>query len=85
MPRELTQGERHDLDNRFNHHPPPSSDVAATYEANRRTLREATKETLQRIPYPSREASVFITKMEEAMFWANAAVAREPGTRTPAP
>ena len=46
-----------------------------TLEMVRQMLRGVTQTILDKIP-DSRETSLFVTKMEEAMFWANAAVAR---------
>lgn len=69
----LTQVELH---KRFDHHPPSSEAVGVSHGLVRQIMREATSAILQNIPADSREASVFVTKMEEAMFWANAAIAR---------
>jgi hypothetical protein len=41
----------------------------------RRILLTATEDLVDLMP-PGREASLAATKMEEAMFWANAAIAR---------
>ena len=45
----------------------------------RRTYAEAARELCLRLP-PSRERSIALTKLEEAMFWTSAAAAREHGT-----
>lgn len=72
------QGSHEDLENRFRHHTPePGDGKAEKYGANRAELLAVAKSIGDRIP-GSRERSVFFTKLEEAMFWANAAVARNP-------
>ena len=67
-----------DLDMRFNHHAPPNEAVAGLHGLVRQTLREAAASVLSCTP-AGREQAVFLTKLEEAMFWANAAIARNPG------
>lgn len=64
-----------DLERRFLHHPPTSPGVAQTHEVLRMTfLRVA--QVVQALP-ESRERSTALTKLEEGLFWANAAVARQ--------
>jgi hypothetical protein len=46
------------------------------HETIRATLLEASEKIVVVTGPPSREQSLAITKLEEAMFWANAAVAR---------
>lgn len=65
----------YDLDNRFDYHRPTDS------LANRhQVVRDATKQLAQTfvdmLP-EGREKSLAITKLEEAMFWGNAAIARQ--------
>jgi hypothetical protein len=72
MAQPVSQGE---LNNRFDYHPPRTNEVAAAHEE----IREASRhfaETLLQLTYSSREQSLALTKIEEAMFWANAAIAR---------
>lgn len=64
-----------DVDHRFNYHPPRNEEEVGRHENVRSELKWATKNVLEGLP-PSREASLFVTKMEEAMMWANAAIAR---------
>lgn len=64
-----------DLTNRFMYHKPPNNSVANKYEDVRFKLFAVVKEILELTP-ESRESALFVTKMEEAMFWANAAIAR---------
>lgn len=67
---------REDLDNRFGYHRPGPQQVAQ-HEQIRTTARELA-ELLTDICPPSRELSLAIGACEEAMMWANAAIAREP-------
>lgn len=64
-----------DLENRFNHHPPTSGMIETKFSTLRACL-ENTAKAVVRITPPGREQATAITKLEEAMFWANAAVAR---------
>ena len=63
-----------DFDNRFNYHRPD----ATTQEAHQfvRNAARAAAEEFDRLLVESREKSLALTKLEEAMFWANAALAR---------
>lgn len=63
-----------DLDNRFTYHAPKPGQ-ADTYT----TLRDAAKvlaEHIVRVTPESREQSLAITSLEDAIFWANAGIAR---------
>lgn len=64
-----------DLDNRFKFHTAISSEQNAKYDSIR-ALVKVTAEAYNEICPDSREKSLAITHLEEAMFWANAAVAR---------
>jgi hypothetical protein len=64
-----------DLENRFTYHPPKDSDTVETHEAVREELR-VTAILLDELLPDSREKSIAITKLEEALMWANAAIAR---------
>lgn len=68
-----------DIENRFAYHPPQTSDVAAKHQAIRDALRTTAHFVVGQIP-PGREASLAITALEEAMMWANAAIARHGNT-----
>ena len=73
-PRLLTNAEEKRLDNVFVYHA-PKDDQAERYEL----LREAGKSFAGLIlgyTPASREQSLAITKLEEAVMWANAAIAR---------
>lgn len=63
------------IENDFAYHKPHSQDQMDRYEANRADLHGAAYRLLTRCP-PSRELSLALTKLDEAMFWANAAIAR---------
>jgi len=62
------------LDNDFVHHP-PFGGQAERYTRVRSELKEVATILAYHCP-PSRELSLAFTKLEEAMFWANAAIAR---------
>lgn len=64
-----------DLKNRFEYHPPKSETTKLKHETVREILYSAAS-NLNHIVPPGREASLVITKLEEAMFWANAGIAR---------
>jgi hypothetical protein len=64
-----------DIANRFEYHPPPNDNIVKAHEAVRTTCRMSADILLKATP-PGREQSLAITKLEEAMFWANAAIAR---------
>lgn len=66
-----------DIDSRFDYHRPDEV-KGATHQR----IREAHKrlaETIDSELPEGREKSLAVTKLEEAMFWSNAAVAREAG------
>ena len=64
-----------DLNNRFSFHPADTEAKATLHEDVRAVVRDAADYVTENIQ-PSRELSLALTKLEEAMFWANAAVAR---------
>lgn len=68
------------IEHNFQHHPPTAEKVKL-----HETLRSAALELALRIHDlcpDSREQSVAITKTEEALMWANAAIARNPPKET---
>lgn len=70
-----------DIENRFNYHRPPDDDAAERHAQIRDILREAASDIVTCIEHGvgaagAREAALMLTKLEEAMFWANAALAR---------
>lgn len=64
-----------DLDKRFDHHPPPRREVQDDHEAARAIIKSAALDATEIAP-AGRELSLAITKLEEALFWLNAAIAR---------
>jgi hypothetical protein len=65
-----------DLENRFTYHAPTEGQPEKYRE-----LRDTAKAVAYRIKLlcpPSREQSLALTHLEEAVFWANAAIARNP-------
>lgn len=64
-----------DIDHRFRYHPPRDEETKDAHAFVRGELGGAAVELERRLP-PGREKALAITKLEEAMFWANAAIAR---------
>lgn len=69
-----------ELNHRFEHHPPSNENVSLQHEMVREQCRKIADFMFKLLP-PSREASLAITKLEEAMFWANASIARNQEVR----
>lgn len=67
--------EREDLINRFKHHPPKDKSTADLHEQVRSEIGNAADFVNKFVP-EGREKSLAITKLEEAMMWANAGIAR---------
>lgn len=70
MPPESTN----DINNRFTYHA-PKGDQAQTYETIRSEAKGLALLLLEKCP-PSRELSLALTNLEQAVFWANASIAR---------
>lgn len=64
----------YDLDNIFTYHAPKPGQPQQ-YEALRNEARNLAAEILCKCP-DSREKSLALTNLEQAIFWANAAIAR---------
>ena len=64
-----------DLETRFKHFPPTTPEDADTHAAVRAELFESARFLDDLLP-DGREKALVLTKLEEAMFWANAALAR---------
>lgn len=80
--------EDNELRRRFQYHPPTSPGAREAHEFVRETLRGVAEAVVPQLPGGAgREQALFLTKVEEAMFWANAAIARHWGSEggTPAP
>jgi hypothetical protein len=63
-----------DLVNRFTYHP-PKNDQTERYESIRHEALRLAHHINERTP-PSREQSLALTHLEDAVMWANAAIAR---------
>jgi hypothetical protein len=70
--------DQRELANRFSYHS-PDDQRARAHEQVRLYLRQMAEEFNQSLP-DSDEKDTAIHKLEEAMFWANAAIARQPAT-----
>ncbi len=64
-----------DLENRFTYHAPKNADMVDTY-ATMRSSGFALAQYINDVCPESREKSLAITKLEEVVMWANAAIAR---------
>jgi hypothetical protein len=64
-----------ELDSRFDHHP-PVGDRAARHARIRALAKQFARQVRDSTP-EGREQSLAITHLEEVVFWANAAIARE--------
>lgn len=64
-----------DLPNRFKYHPPLTDEVKIAHETVRSQFFVMATRLDLALP-DGREKALAITKIEEAMFWANAAIAR---------
>ncbi len=73
--RRLSEAELEDVVRRHSHHPPKDQIVAEKHAVARQAMIEATRQMLEVLPERSRETSMFLTKMDEARMWANAAIA----------
>lgn len=68
-----------ELARRFGYHPPVEPGKKERHEEVRDVLRQAADKIVELTGAPTPEQTLAIRKMEEAMFWANAAIARPPG------
>ena len=64
-----------DLTNNYKYHPPKTQAVAESHEDVRAQAYSLARHLNEILP-ESREKSIALTKIEEAMMWANAAIAR---------
>ncbi len=72
---------RQDLEHRFQFHPADSDNKKLAHQQVRDACLEAADTIVELTGAPSREQSIAIGKFEEAMMWANAALARGDGPR----
>lgn len=70
------------IHNAFGHHKPKDAADAAQIAVSRAIFAEAAAKLEALLP-PGREASVAMTQLETASFWANAAIARAWGPAEP--
>lgn len=64
------------MDERVKHHPPKSDETARRHQMAR-SAANTMLETIEILSWgPSRESSLASTKVEEALFWLNAEIAR---------
>lgn len=63
------------LKDRFKHHPPTSGPVQEAH-SKMRSAAWAHAAAIEETLVDGREKALALTKVEEAMFWANAAIAR---------
>lgn len=71
-----------DLDRRMDYHPPETVERRAEHESVRSIVKRTAEQLNQLIP-DGREKALVITGLEEVMFWANAAVARQDASTAP--
>lgn len=65
-----------ELDHRFAFHPAADEERRNTHASVRMLLASVASDLNGKLP-EGREKSIVVTKLEEAMFWANAALARQ--------
>jgi hypothetical protein len=63
------------MDDRFKHHPPKGDATIDKHQAAREAA-DSFFNVIEAVATPSREKALAITKVEEAMFWLNADIAR---------
>lgn len=64
-----------DIKQRFSYHAPSSQVVANLHGSVRDAFLKLAEDLVQTLPQ-GREVSLVLTNLEQAMFWANAAIAR---------
>lgn len=69
------------VDRDFGYHPPSTAEIIDAHEKVRAILATAAHQVIDLCP-DSRELSLALTSLEEAMFWANGAIARTQTLRT---
>ena len=71
---EISEELQERIDNNFTYHPPTPDQIERYPEL--RAAGKALCETICKLAPDSRERSVAMTKLEEVVMWANAAIAR---------
>lgn len=64
-----------DLNKRFDYHKPADQQTAIKHESVRQSAKSLAAQVVDLVP-EGREQSTALTKIEEAMMWANAGIAR---------
>ena len=78
----MTPGITYDeIDERMDHHPPQNPETGDAHATVRLLVKAATKAVKDILPARSRETSLFLTAMQEALMWANASIAIAGGPR----
>lgn len=73
----MHQDELNELKHRFAYHPPSSDEVVDAHTKARALAYEFAKAAYDLTPsHSGRERALFLTKVEEALFWLNAGIAR---------
>ncbi len=67
-----------DLNHRFRYHPATTAQRQQDHQAVRERCGQLAAFLDEHLP-DGRDKSLALTKLEETMFWANAAIARQPG------
>lgn len=70
-----------DLAHRFQFHVSDAENTKERHDDVRAVLLDAAEQIVEATGAPCREQSLAITHLEEAMFWANAAIARGDGPK----
>lgn len=78
----LTEAQETDLKNRFGYHKPATDEHRLDIETSRAFFLDMARRLTALLP-PGREASLAMTNLEQASFWANAAIARSWGDAEP--
>lgn len=78
----LTKDQEAEIDNCYGYHTPKTPEQREQIAANRRLFAQMAKDLIASVP-PGRELSIAKTNLEQASFWANAAIARSWGPAEP--
>lgn len=79
--RNITQEDVDRLNNTYTYHAPVNEGQVGKYQQLRTYGKFLATEIMEQCP-PSREKSLALTKVEEAVMWANAAIARHTTVKT---
>ena len=79
---DLTQAHMSEIENTYGYHSPKTPEQRDQIAANRRLFAKMAEDLMASIP-AGRELSIAKTNLEQASFWANAAIARSWGPAEP--